>query len=518
MRAEIETLADWSEPIQKDGKWVRYAVPNSYFWDYWKANKDELKSNGVKVTKLVYGWQASYWTATNGHTKTKKTNKLKHDSKLLPYQKGHVIQLLNAIAQNNCVLDASDTGTGKSYAACAVGLELNRPIFVICPKSVISIWIKVAKFMGVELEGCLNYEKLKTGKTDYMTKDLKYNLDNNNIIVFDESHKCKSYNSINAKMMIAAKKQGYTVLALSATIADNPLQMRAIGYLLDLYPTLKDYWNWAFRHGVTKEPVYIKDRGGDTRDVIIFNHSVSVLEKIHNSIFPNKGSRMQISVLGDVFPETQISAECYETSSSKKIQKIYDEMERELSFLKLASKDDVDDEHPLTIVTRARQRIELLKVPVFVELAQDYLAENHSVVIFVNFEETLQAIGKKLKTDCFIHGNQSNIQRDAAIESFQNDSERVIVANIKAGGVGVSLHDLNGKHSRVSLVSPTYSAQDLVQALGRVHRAGGKSKSLQRIIFAADTIEEEVAAAVMKKIDRIKMLNDGDLTSSINIQ
>tara|TARA_Y100000588_G_C13888717_1_gene767717 strand:- start:498 stop:758 length:261 start_codon:yes stop_codon:yes gene_type:complete len=83
---------------------------------------------------------------------------------------------------------------------------------------------------------------------------------------------------------------------------------------------------------------------------------------------------------------------------------------------------------------------------------------------------------------------------------------------IQAGGTGLSLHDEDGGHPRVALISPTFSAVELRQALGRVHRASGKSKSIQKIVFAANTVEDRVAAAVRRKLNNLDMINDGELT------
>jgi superfamily II DNA or RNA helicase len=84
---------------------------------------------------------------------------------------------------------------------------------------------------------------------------------------------------------------------------------------------------------------------------------------------------------------------------------------------------------------------------------------------------------------------------------------------IQAGGLGVSLHDLKGNHPRVSLLTPTDNAVELKQALGRVHRSCGKSKSIQRIIFAAGTVEDKVCVSVRRKLGNIGTVNDG-LTDS----
>jgi hypothetical protein len=50
-----------------------------------------------------------------------------------------------------------------------------------------------------------------------------------------------------------------------------------------------------------------------------------------------------------------------------------------------------------------------------------------------------------------------------------------------------------------------------------VWRVGGKTKALQKIIFVANTVEEEICEKVKMKIDNLSLINDGDLQSSIEI-
>jgi hypothetical protein len=75
--------------------------------------------------------------------------------------------------------------------------------------------------------------------------------------------------------------------------------------------------------------------------------------------------------------------------------------------------------------------------------------------------------------------------------------------------VGVSLHDLHGRYPRTALICPGWSATDLKQALGRVWRSGGKSTSIQRILYAAGTVEETVASRIEEKLRNLSLLNDG---------
>lgn len=145
------------------------------------------------------------------------------------------------------------------------------------------------------------------------------------------------------------------------------------------------------------------------------------------------------------------------------------------------------------------------------------MADGKSVVCFVNFRQTLEALLNKMEkhNPIYIAGDQSASDREDSINAFQSNAHHFLVCQIAAGGVGVSLHDLHGR-PRVSLISPTYSAIDLKQALGRIHRSGSKSPALQYILFAANSVEEEVSQSVRRKLRNIDLLNDGDFVTHNN--
>ena len=171
----------------------------------------------------------------------------------------------------------------------------------------------------------------------------------------------------------------------------------------------------------------------------------------------------------------------------------------------------MDTTNILFKLLRSQQKIELLKIPLFIQLTNDFIENNYSVVIFVNFTQTLESLSDQLYTDCVIYGQQTAEVRQINIEKFMENKSKIIICNIKAGGVGISLHDKYGNYPRVSLISPTWSSIDLQQALGRIHRAGGKSKSLQRILYVANTVEEKIADKLQNKLKEINTLNNGDL-------
>ena len=155
---------------------------------------------------------------------------------------------------------------------------------------------------------------------------------------------------------------------------------------------------------------------------------------------------------------------------------------------------------------RARQLAEAMKVPDLADMAEELRLEGNSVVLFVNFSDTVDALCARLnytlsaRPNCLkIDGRQTASERQDAIDSFQEDKVEILVVNIAAGGTGISLHDVNGARPRVSLISPTFSAKHYLQCLGRIHRNGAKSDAVQQIIVAADSIEEHVVKAINKK-------------------
>jgi superfamily II DNA or RNA helicase len=414
-------------------------------------------------------------------------------------QEQHVRYLCGLLEKYGSALDSSETGTGKTVCGSEVARVCSAPVLVVCPKAVIPSWERELKERGIKNFNVINYEKLRTGKTKFgkWTPGKKKWLWTmpESLIIFDEAHKCSGAFTQNAKMLIEAK-DNHAVLMLSATIANNPLQMRAAGWVLGSH-MLGNYWQWCFKYGCSKNRWNGVEFTGTESHIRALGQSIS-----------HRCARMTAAELADHFAETQIITE--PLAFGEEIDKIYAEMEKELTELEEAAKGDSTNKAAEALVAqlRARQRVELLKVPFMVEMADDLVAEGKSVAIFVNFKQTLEALTEKLGITAQIHGDQTAEERQRHIDSFQNDQDRTIVCNIAAGGVGISLHDVTGKHPRAAIISPSWNEKDIIQVIGRVHRAGGKTPSMQRILFAAGTVEERVQQSVNAKIKRLKTLNE----------
>lgn len=431
---------------------------------------------------------------------------------LLHFQINHTDNLERSLRRYRVACDLSDPGTGKTYAACAVAARLGCPVAIICTKATVPSWKAVAEGFGVQPLFIENYEKLRTGKTKFcrrVEKHFLWALPEGSLLIVDECQKCKGLKSLNAAMLIAAKRQQYKILLCSATAASNPLEMKAFGYALGLHH-LTDFYDWAKRNGVAEGFFGLEFRG-----------TAADLKRIHDSIFPDKGSRMRIADI-ESFPDTLIEATPIDTGKAKAIQSVYTRLQRELR--KAEAKDDKEKlgsiakelrarrANSLVLMTRARQEIELYKADAMAAMARDAVEEGQSVVLLVNFDDTIDKLADLLNAhDSVIRGGQHPTERQTVISAFQRNEKHIVIANIQAGGIGVSLHDPEGVRPRLALISPSFSATDIRQALGRVHRAGGAG-SVQKILFAAGTVEEHTAKLCSAKLANLDLLNDGDLT------
>lgn len=438
--------------------------------------------------------------------------------KLLEYQHPHIESLIHSLKTYNRALDASDTGTGKTYSAIATCLLLGLKPLIICPKSVLTSWITVINYFQAEFYGISNYELFQNCKFfthdslnhkapcgylsrfRYKSKDKSgatkdnytfrwQKLPTDMIIIFDEAHRCKNSRTVNHVLLHTAAQTNNKILMLSATIADKPENFALAGYVLGLYPHKRHALNWMSNAG----------KGYS-----------NIMTGVQKRIYPEYAARMRIKNLGKLFPNNQVVAQCYDMDCADEIQKQYKLIEEEVK--KLQKKED-NSQNVLARIMYARMKIEQLKIPTFLELIKTYLAEGNSVAVFVNFTATLKTIADELKTGCLIFGEQSLEERTNNIDDFNEDRSQIIICNIRSGGVGISLHDKKGKYPRVSVISPSWSAQDIIQALGRVHRADGKTPVRQRIVFCKKTIEEDICERMKDKIVNIACLNDANTGS-----
>ena len=269
---------------------------------------------------------------------------------ITPYhwQEPSVQRTVELLSQGNLAVNTSETGTGKTVVALAAIKELGLRALVIAPKAVHTAWRRTAEAMGVVLKGVINMERLQYAN-QYYTKG-RWNLADIDLVIVDEVHKGASGPKAKSTRIIGElKAYPVKVMPMSATIADSPLKLRAVGYLAGLHKfNNTSFYDWCLRNGCYTVP-HIKGlqfpKGPRAR---------AIMESLHQQM-KDKMVRIRIAEVPE-FPETLIAANLYDLDKeyTDQINEIYSTMEERLKQPGM---------NPMTEIIYARQRTELLKVP-----------------------------------------------------------------------------------------------------------------------------------------------------------
>ena len=132
-----------------------------------------------------------------------------------------------------------------------------------------------------------------------------------------------------------------------------------------------------------------------------------------------------------------------------------------------------------------------------------------AVIVASNFVDTINAVHYELTHNrgisqdriAIIVGGQKPEERQTMVDEFQKGKRDIMLFTMRSGGVGVSMHhDRASTKPRHIILPPTWSAIDLVQALGRAHRLTSMSATTQEILWYGGTIEDAVKIKVELKI------------------
>lgn len=442
-----------------------------------------------------------------------------------PYQEEAAKRLSEILSERGFALDASDTGIGKTFTAIATALEFQLgtgqtpPVAVICRARAVTKWKEALALFGIDPVFVMSWERARGGRNEYFipiknrlgrVRTFNLSLKDPTVLVLDEIHAGGGIKSLNAELVIAARRcPSAMVLGLSATPADSPLKMRALGFCAGMHQLDSDFWNWCRRNGCVRSPfggLYF--RKGD-RD--------RVLGDIHRRLFDGPdcwGIRLRKKDLFEAgqFPEAQTTVELWDLAESTPAWLA--------PWLEQVDEDEQADVErhdgnpsPGILAIRDRQRNELFKVPALVEEIEERVEEGDSVIVFVQFTRTIQVVSERLGgiDHRILNGRTSRRDQEAAVHDFQSGQVRVLVCQVDAGSESIDLHDVHGDHPRHVIVFPTYKAVTLIQVLGRAVRSGARSPVVQRIVYSSTGIESKIARAVERRLENLSLLTDGEL-------
>lgn len=429
------------------------------------------------------------------------------------------------LKKGRAMLSACCTGAGKTYLACQTVKDLGIPALVVCPKIARSQWLAVAGGMGVSdlVLGVVNPENLITSK-----KNPFYSCDTGwtdavpkgpALLIFDEIHRsCSGIYKIkdalrkgtgNQQAFMVARwinpsTPDHKVLAMSATPADSPMKMQALGYLMGFHRfLLPSFYDWCRRHGCS----IVSHRAG--KGNLEFTRNPTRARTIMAQIRADMGDRF-MSVTPDEIPG--FPEETREVLLLDLDKEDHDGLVEAYSVMPELMKKPPKD--LMVKLLRLRQQAEFCKTASVASKAVDLEADGNSVFIALNFTDARLRVEEKLRKAgvefASVYGGQPERERQAGIRAFQANEVHVIVGMTSACGVALSLHDERHERPRASLISPGYNAAEFSQALGRIRRVGG-THAAQYVVIAAGSVEEQVGKAIERKLGNIEALTDKDL-------
>jgi len=449
---------------------------------------------------------------------------------LFNFQVQQKLAMIEGLDRHIVFLNASATGTGKTFVSLSLCETEHRPLVVVCPKSMILDWYLLAMKHKIQILVLCNYETLILGKmyefsdkvdldklprvsnpylkkvvTPKSRKNAKdkvtfewQDLPPRTLIIFDEAHMCKNLTAQRTQLLISAydyaknpenrwRKVG--ILLLSATIIEKRSNLKPFLYVLGY-----------------------SDKSTDS--TLVDSKEFSVRKFGQKLIAERRMSRVSLAearaALGDNHT-SDIRTKMYRLDEADKIK--IQTLCQEIRDIILATKEKRPHNH-LALRLQKRQEIEGLKTGIIFNEIKEGRQQGYSVLVFVNFVKTLDALITLTRSInepfSVIRGGQTASDRLNEVEKFQKGETKVVLSMLSVGGVGISLHDTLGEHPRYTVMSPPESATQALQGLGRADRLNSKSDSKQVIIFIADTIEEKIAESLNNKMRTIGDLNNDD--------
>jgi len=442
---------------------------------------------------------------------------------LREYQVRAVDVLSKSIADNGVAVDLSDTGLGKTMHSLGTVQRFGSEIqfIVICRAVSRHKWEKAVRDFGLQ-DRCIavdSYQKFTSGRhykdhvTKIKTRGVKYVWADREvpmIVIFDECQDAGGLTSLNSQLLIGCGEcTGTFPLCLSATVADSPLKLKALGFLTGMHD-LRNYYQWCLQNGCGKSPFGFNNlyfRNSDRK---------AVVGKLHQHL-KQYGVRVKREEVLEYMPEETIEVELWDVGSRPKSGVVADALE----MLERTRDEDLvrhEEAVPGAVETmRNRQEAELLKLPA---LAREIIAaveDGLYVPVFLNFVNSIDALVSLLAGDGITAGvfdGRDTKNRDQTLQDFMDAKLQCIILQSQAGSAAIDLHDVVGGRPRCTFICPTYHAETLLQMLGRATRFGAKSPVLQRICFAEGTIEERVYRVAETKCENIRAMNDGEWTNA----
>lgn len=435
---------------------------------------------------------------------------------------------------------ADEMGLGKTRQAIIAARESSRgAVLVVCPASLKINWEReihimypedgVAIISGGNIEAnrgmigtktnwiIINYDIL--GKHQDWLSEMA---DAGEIEtgIFDEAHYAKDTSAIRTKAVLLIANYLDQVYMLTGTpVLNRPIEMfsilRAIRHPLAYDPTKslpKLRRDYSTRYCDGKFTIIIRRGGGILR---FWEEKGATrlpeLRELTRSVFLRRTKKEVLDL-----PEKIVSV--IDVTLTPEDQKEYDTAwDQYLDYVQANPlKKDITGimtAQGLVELMKLKQVCSLSKVKRIVADVVNMVEQDTKVIIFSQYTETIRQIAEQLREKKIgtvtLTGENDMKERQEAVDGFQQSPEiMAFVANIKAGGIGLTLTAA----SHVIFADMDWSPEIHRQAEDRAHRIGQTGTVNVYYYVAEKTVEEDIIDILTQKQETIGELTGGDTT------
>ncbi len=479
------------------------------------------------------------------------TNDTKKEIILKPYQVDHYNKICNIVTKSHGYLDTSPTGLGKTPVTLKVSQEHEFDgIGVIAPLSVTNVWREEGDKYGVKIKFNITYQGLRgtavspprhgllerVGDEFMVTEKFRQYVKEGLLLIFDEVHNLKNDTAQlkAAHCLVKALIEmncGSRIALLSATPCDKPIHVESILKMLGIIksdrlyfynPSTHEYKNLGLAEVINLCRVYQPTLTDSLlKYVIIDKRTASQIcyELFTQVLKPFLLSSMSRPPTPTISNSTEITS--IPVSIEKDCKNGYYEMDpaeveqlREGVYLLSKITKYRSDTGDITIergawkdITKALMIIEKAKMKLMIRLAKETLDRhpNNKVILYFNYLPTINLAYQTLKeyNPLLLYGKTNVYERDVITKKFQTATadHRLLISNVRVGGVGINLDDRTGDWPRFMFIIPNYNIIDLEQATGRIYRLSTtKSNATIRFVYSkAFPYEPGIITALFKK-------------------
>lgn len=412
-------------------------------------------------------------------------------------------------------INGDEQGLGKTlqsiatiYSAHKFNNEISFPCLVICPAStkinwkrewemwtgkkamiledkIKNTWHRFHEVAGIDVF-IVNYESLKKyfvkempNKKAFKSTDIV--LDERaklfNSIIIDEIHRCKDATTQQTKIALRiAQGKMYRIGLTGTMVVNKPI---------DALPQLAII-------GALKDAKYFKQRyceGGK---------GASHLKELNYMLYKHCYFRREKKDVAKDLPDKQRQTILCDITNRAEYNKAKND------FVKWLEDKGADDEE-----IRRKLRGEIMvrmgalkqlsakgKMNEVKEFVNEVMEAGEKLIIFHNLHEIGDQIREMFPGAVSVNGKMSSEEKQKAIDGFQNNPDiKLIVCNIKAAGVGITLT----ASSRVAFVEYPWTYADCAQCEDRAHRIGQKNNVMCTYFLGQNTIDEEMYQMIQDK-------------------